>query len=430
MYTIAFIDRTNVALALPQMSRDLHIEPAQAGDIAGIFFWGYLILQIPGGYLAHRWSAKWCVSVLLVFWGICAVGCGLVHTAAQFRVARFMLGVAEGGVWPAVLVMLSHWFPRAERARANALWMLCLPVSVVISSPISGWIIDHWNWRSMLIAEGALPFFWLVIWILFIYDHPRDASWISPEERNHVETILKSESAELEPVKRAPFLATMFNPTVLGLILVYFLLNFGTYGYNNWLPSALKKTLDARASAAAVVSSQNGHATAAVVQTNFKVGALNAIPYVIAAFAMVLVARRSDRTRKRRVHLVYGMIWGGCCLALYVAANQSSPVLAFGFVALVIAGPWSALAPFWAIPAETLPREVAASSMGLINAVGNLGGYFGPFAVGYVRQHSKNPEDYSSAFLLLAASLVLSGLAAFLLPAGSRPPATPGLKPK
>lgn len=416
MYTIAFIDRTNVALALPAMSRDLGMDPKTAGDIAGIFFWGYLILQIPGGYLAHRWSAKWVVSILLILWGICAVAGGLVHTSGQFRAARLMLGVAEGGVWPAVLVMLSQWFPRAERARANAFWMLCLPLSVVVSSPVSGWIIDRWNWRAMLIAEGALPFLWLVIWIAFIYDHPREAPWISNEERTEVETILKRESDELVPVTPAPLLKSLMHPTVLILIAVYFLLNVGSYGYNSWLPSALKKAMDTEARVEAVAQSEGGKTAAPAKQSNLKVGALNAIPYLIAAVAMVLVARRSDQTRNRRIHLVRGTIWGGVFLALSVWLSEGHPGFSFAAVALVIAGPWSGLAPFWAIPAETLPRDVAATSMGLINALGNLGGYFGPFLVGYIREQSKNPQDYSAAFLALALSFIVAGLVALLLP--------------
>ena len=154
MYTIAFIDRTNISLALPSMARELHMTSTQAGDAAGIFFWGYLLLQIPGGHLAQRWSAKRFVSILLVLWGVCSVGCGLVRTTHEFWIMRFLLGVAEGGVWPATLVLLSHWFPRPERARANAYWMLCLPVAVIVSSPVSGWILGRWNWRVLLIAEG------------------------------------------------------------------------------------------------------------------------------------------------------------------------------------------------------------------------------------------------------------------------------------
>ncbi len=130
------------------------------------------MLQIPGGHLAQRWSAKRFVAILLVVWGLCSMGCGLVQTWHQFWVMRLLLGVAEGGVWPAVLVLLSHWFPRGERARANAYWMLCLPIAVIVSSPLSGWILGRWNWRVLLIAEGALPFLWLVIWWVFIDDYP------------------------------------------------------------------------------------------------------------------------------------------------------------------------------------------------------------------------------------------------------------------
>ena len=198
MYTIAFIDRTNISVALSSISRDLHMDPAQAGDAAGIFFWGYLVLQIPGGYLARRWSAKSFISILLVAWGACSVGTGLVQTGHQFWVMRLLLGVTEGGVWPAVLVLLANWFPRAERARANGFWMLCLPVAVVVASPLSGWILGHWNWRVLLVAEGSFPFLWLIVWLARISDFPRQARWISPEERDYLERTLEREAAEIE----------------------------------------------------------------------------------------------------------------------------------------------------------------------------------------------------------------------------------------
>ena len=141
MYTISFINRTNISLALPAISRALHMNSDQAGQVAGIFFWGYLLLQIPGGYIAERWSAKWLVAMLLAAWGLCAIGCGLARSWSELCVMRFLLGLAEGGAYPATLVLLSHWFPRAERARANAFWNLCLPLAVIISSPLSGWIL-------------------------------------------------------------------------------------------------------------------------------------------------------------------------------------------------------------------------------------------------------------------------------------------------
>src|SRR5215471_1366209 len=222
MYTIAFIDRTNISLALPSMSADLRMSPTQAGDAAGVFFWGYLLLQIPGGYLAHRWSAKRFVSVLLVIWGVCSAATGLVSTWREFWVMRLLLGVAEGGVWPATLVLLSSWFPRAERARANAYWMLCLPVAVILSSPLSGWILGHWNWRVLLISEGALPFLWLVVWWYFISDHPHQARWISTDERDYLESMLRRELKELQPVSPEPYLRALLRPHVLLMVGIYF----------------------------------------------------------------------------------------------------------------------------------------------------------------------------------------------------------------
>ena len=241
MYTIAFIDRTNVSLALPSMSRALHMNPTQAGGAAGVFFWGYVLLQIPGGHLAQRWSAKRFVAILLVVWGLCSVGCGLVQTWQQFWAMRLLLGVAEGGVWPAVLVLLSHWFPRGERARANAYWMLCLPVAVIVSSPLSGWILGRWNWRVLLIAEGALPFFGWSFGGSSLMTIPTRRVGFPPRSA----TILKLPSAKnpansIRPSPRPILGSALLNPTVLVMVGIYLMQNFGNYGYLFWLPSALE----------------------------------------------------------------------------------------------------------------------------------------------------------------------------------------------
>jgi len=405
MYTIAFIDRTNISLALPSMSRDLHMDPAQAGDAAGVFFWGYLLLQIPGGYLAHHWSAKKFVSILLVLWGVAAVGCGLVTTWREFWVMRFVLGVAEGGVWPAVLVMLSHWFPRAERARANAYWMLCLPVAVVISSPLSGWILGRWDWRVLLIAEGTLPFVWLLIWTWWISDHPHQARWVSREEREYLETTLQREAAELEPVEPESYLRTLLHPQVLLMISIYFLLNTGAYGYLFWLPSALAK---------------------AKTLSSLAVGILFTIPYLITGVAMVLNSQHSDKTHERRRHVALGVAWTGVFLLLGVAFTQMPLAISFVFIFLAGAGTYSALGPFWAIPTETLPRHVACSAMGLINAIGNLGGYFGPLTVGALNKLTGN---FQYAFAVLSVGLLAAaGLALLLAPVRSAAQVVPAGK--
>ncbi|HUZ47697.1 MAG TPA: MFS transporter [Terriglobia bacterium] len=392
MYTIAFVDRTNISLALPSMSRDLHMNSTQAGSAAGVFFWGYMALQIPGGYLAEHWSAKRFISILLVLWGLAAMVCGLVRTGQEFWVMRLVLGIAEGGVWPATLVLLAHWFPRSERARANAYWMLCLPAAVVVSSPVSGCILGRWGWRVMLISEGVLPFIWLVIWLLLIDNHPKDAKWISSDEQNYLEKTLRRESRELAPADSAGFLRTLLCPQVLLMVLIYFLLNSGNYGFLFWLPSALHSEKHL---------------------TDFVTGILFAIPFVVTGAGMVLISRHSDRRRERRGHVAGSMAWAGVFLLGGVLLSQHSFLLSFLCITVVGVGAFGALGPFWAIPSETLPRSVSGSAMGLINALGCLGGYFGPLLVGYLDNLTGN---FVYGFAALGAGFILAAGLTLLLP--------------
>ena len=201
---------------------------------------------------------------------------------------RLLLGAAEGGVWPAVLVLLSHWFPRGERARANAYWMLCLPISVILSSPLSGWILSHWNWRVLLIAEGAFPFFWLIIWLVFIHDNPQKAGWVSKDEREYLEVTLHEESRDLDAAKPEAVWRALLNARVWIMIGAYFTQNFGNYGYLFWLPSALENLQK---------------------MSNQRVGFLMAVPYIVTAVGMVLISRHSDKHRERRGHAAFGLAW-------------------------------------------------------------------------------------------------------------------------
>ena len=390
MYTISYIDRTNVSMALSAMRADLHMDAQQAGDAVGIFFWGYLLLQMPAGHLAQHWSAKRVVAILLVAWGLCSVATGLVQTAREFWIMRLVLGLAEGGVWPAVLVLVAHWFPRAERARANAYWMMCLPLSVVISSPLSGWLLTHWNWRVLLIVEGGLPFVWLLVWLAWIDDYPRDAGWISKDEREYLETTLSAEAADLKTPERVSYMAALLSPQVLILTIIYFMRNFGSYGSLFWLPTALGKGMKL---------------------SDLAIGIVITIPYILAGILMVVVAKSSDKAGERRVHMSLTLVLsGGSFLA--ALAVQRFPWLSFGLLSLAVAGVYASLGPFWALPTETLPRKVVATAMGLINAIGNLGGYYGPVIVGYFLKRS---GGFVYGFGILGIALIIGAAMAFLL---------------
>ncbi len=382
-YTIAYIDRVNISMALPSLSRDLHMDSTQAGNVAGIFFWGYLLLQIPGGYIADRWSAKRFISVLIASWGIVAVGCGLVQTWHQLWWMRLLLGITQGGVFSATLVLVSHWFPQRERARANALWMVCGPMALIISSPLSGWILDRWNWRVMLMAEGAFPFLWLAIWLLLIYDYPREAKWISAGEREHLETILGREGAKLEKVKPDATLRAMVRPQMVLLTSIYFLRMGAEIGFLMWLPSALGKTKGL---------------------SSVGVGGLMIFPFLVGIVAMLLNSWHSDKTGERRRHICMPFALGGIFLLAGVLMSGQWPILAFVLVCLTAIGTYGPLGPFWTIPTENLPRTVAATGMGVITAIGSLGGFFGPVAMGYLNKHNGNFRD---GFALVGVTLLI-----------------------
>ena len=187
MYTIAFMDRINIGFGIPGMEKTLGIAADVAGLAGGIFFFGYMFLQIPGGQLAVTWSAKKFVFISLIVWGIFAILTGLVQNIAELLIVRFLLGVAEGGVWPATLILLAKWFPMEERGRANSYWMFCLPVASIIMSPISGWILTWTDWRTLFMLEGIPPLVWAAIWWFFIDESPDTAKWLSPEERSYLD---------------------------------------------------------------------------------------------------------------------------------------------------------------------------------------------------------------------------------------------------
>jgi sugar phosphate permease len=394
MYTISYVDRTNISLALDpiisSMMKDLLMDDRMKGEAAGIFFFGYVLLQIPGGYWATRWSPRRIISLFLISWGICAVGCGLASGFRQFEVMRFLLGVAESGVFPATLVLLANWFPRGERARANAYWNLCQPLAVAASAPFTGWLLGAYGWQKMLILEGMLPFLWLPLWWFCISDHPRQAKWISAQERDFLETTLEREAAELEPPQAVSSWERFRDRTVWVLIAMYFLQNCAAYGCMTFFTSSLK----------------------GMGFTGLQYGVLFGIPYALTALIMVLNSWHSDHTRERRGHVAAVYLLSGVSLVLSVGLKEHF-WLSYGLMCLAIPGPFAALGPFWSIPSETLPRGAAGLVIGSVNAFGNLGGFAGPYIAGWLKHEY---QSLAIAFDVLGAGLLVGAALAFLLP--------------
>jgi MFS family permease len=389
MYMLAYFDRTNTAMVLPYVSAEtggrIAVDASSKGFASGIFFIGYMFLQIPAAILAARWSAKKTVSILMVMWGLAAMACSLAQTNTEFYAARFLLGVFEGGVWPSVLVMLASWFPLKERARANQLWMCALPLSSAIISPITGALLHAVSWRIVFLIEGVPPLIWVPIWLLLAADHPRQAKWISPEERTYIEGELAADEVNKpNSGEGAGYLSAFRNGRVWLLISIGFCWMAGFYGYTMWLPTVIKNLTSGSSSL---------------------VGWLTAIPYVFAIAAMMIISYLSDKTRNRRYAVAFPALVAAA--ALIVGQVIHDPVINIILLVVVGMGVYAPYGPFWAIPGGMLRIEILAGALGLINALINVGGFVGPFAVGWLTDATNHA---SVGYLLLALLLIIQAV--------------------
>ncbi|WP_084704512.1 MFS transporter [Phaeacidiphilus oryzae] len=385
VYVISFMDRTNIGFAFTGIGSDLHVNAADQGLAGGIFFIGYMVLQIPGGHLAERWSAKKFVGIMILVWGLFAILSGVVQNFAELLVVRFLLGVAEGGIWPAILVLISHWFPVAERARAYGFWMMNIAISSIITAPLSGWILSMADWRVLFFVEGAFPFVIAApLWWALAADRPSEASWVSREEREYIETALARD--EVGAPQRAGMRDVFRSATVWRLVVVYFLIQIGFYGLNLWLPHLVKTTT-------------GGSST--------MVGLVTAIPYLFGIAGLWFNARAADRDRRYSFHVLVSMAIGAVALVLSVALGHQ-PEVSILLVSIAMGGALAYDGPFWASASRAMPVAIAGGAMGLINALGNLGGFAGPYLGGYLQDVSGG--SFMSTAVVLAVALLLAGL--------------------
>ena len=385
VYIISFMDRTNIGFAFDGMGKDLHLDSAAKGLAGGILFIGYLVMQIPGGHLAERWSAKKFVGIMILIWGVFAFAAGLVQNYTQLLIVRFLLGVAEGGIWPAILVLISHWFPARERARAYGFWMMNIAISSIISAPLSGWILTWGDWRTLFFIEGAFPFVIAApIWWWLVADRPSQASWVSRDEREYIETSLARENAGAP--RSAGYREVFRSSVVWRLVLVYFFIQVGFYGLNLWLPHLVKDTIGG---------------------SYLVVGAITAIPYLFAIVGLWLNARSADRTGRYSIHVLASLVIGAVALVLSVATGSIVALSVF-LVSIAMAGALAYDGPFWASASRAVPVALAGGAIGLINALGNLGGFVGPSVGGFLQDASGG--SFMSTAVVLAIALVLGGL--------------------
>lgn len=391
VYIVAFLDRGNISFAIAGgMDKELGMAASISGLAAGIFFVGYLLLQVPGGHIAEKGSAKKFITFTIVAWGGLAIANGFVESTGQLLAIRFLLGVAEGGVYPAILTIISHWFPSEEQGRANAYFQMNVAIANIIAGPLSGFIIAGSSWRQLFIIEGIASIALIFVWLPMISNRPREAKWISKEELNWIETkIAEDQAAITGGTKRKVSMGELFkNINMVKLIAIYFFMQIGFYGFSLWLPTLLKEI------------SSGGMGT---------IGLLSAAPYVMCIFGQYIFANLCDKTQNRKLYTALPILGFAICLTL-ATLTKNSVWVSYSFMVLCGTFLQAATGPFWTLPSNLLPAEVAGAGRGIINALGNLGGFVGPYMVGLIIQFM-NPSagTYSLVFfLVLGAALVFT----------------------
>jgi sugar phosphate permease len=388
LYVIAFLDRVNVNIAALEMKQDLGFTDAVYGFGAGIFFVGYFLFEIPGTLLVENWSARGWIARIMITWGILAAGMGFIHTDKQFYWVRFFLGVGEAGFFPGVIVYLSHWFRYQDRAKAVALFMAAIPLSSVIGSPISGFLLGiHWlgmaGWRWLFVLEGLPAIIFGVVTIFYLTDWPREAKWLPEEERLWITAELEREKQARSAAHSYRIWEALKDREVVLLALAYFFVVTSTYGFNFWFPTLVKNL--------------SGF-------SDFKVSLIVSLTYCVTLLLMLIMGWSSDRTGERRFHAALPITLGAVGFLLS-AISLNNPVLAILTLCCTGAILYSYLPGFWPLPSSFLTGSAAAAAIGLINSIGNLGGFVGGYILGYVRTKT---NSFAGGLLYLSLSALLS----------------------
>jgi MFS transporter, ACS family, tartrate transporter len=400
LYITNYLDRTSVAYAAIGMARDLGFNDHVLGMGIGIFFVSYVALQIPGALLVERWSARGMISATMIVWGSLTALTALVHTPMQLYLTRFLLGAAEAGFFPGVIVYLSHWFIQEDRAKATSNFMAAIPVSLVIGSPVAGWILGHnWfaigGWRWLFFLEGLPAILLGIVAFFFLTDWPRQARWLTTEQQQWISRKLKQQ----KPLSRPSISLgqALRSRTVVLLAAAAFVDYFVGYAVIFWLPTILKH--------------QSGLSDAWV-------GLFGAVPYVVALFAMLLNGWHSDRSRERRWHAAFPLLLATAGFLCLISLPNSTVMTVSGFSMICVL--LAFLPVFWAIPTEILSDSTAAVAVGTINALASVAGFAGPYAFGYL--HAETGSFVAGFAVLMLCALVAAVL--MLLTPAVRPRAS------
>lgn len=390
LYVVAFLDRVNFGYAALQMNSALGISAELFGFLSGIFFIGYLLFEVPSNIILQRIGARIWISRIIISWGIVVIVTAAATDAFQLAALRFILGVAEAGFFPGIILYITCWFRRQDLAKAVALFMTALAVSNIIGAPVSTWILDNvqWfglaGWRWLFILEGIPALILGVVTWFYLTDRPRDAAWLLPEEREWLAGTLSAEDAECRKVHQNLW-AVLRDLRIWHLAVIYCTVVIGLYGLGFWMPQIIQAMNPA--------------------YSNFEIGLIMIVPYSAALIAMITWGSHSDRTGERVWHAALPPMVGGIALA----GAGFAPVSLVAFILIVVAtiGIYCEFGPFWTMPAVFLAESAAAVGIATINSVGNLGGFIGPSLVGCL---TKVTGTTDAGLIAIGGCLVLCGL--------------------
>jgi ACS family tartrate transporter-like MFS transporter len=388
-YVVAYIDRVNIGFAAADLQRDLGLSATAYGIGGGLFFLGYCLFEIPSNLILERVGARRWIARIMIGWGLVSMAMMFVTGTASFYAARVLLGIAEAGFFPGMVLYFTYWVPASERARTGALFMMAAPIAIIVGAPISESLLAldgalglaGWQWLFLL--EGFPAVVLGVVALRVLTDRPEDATWLPPREREWLARTMAAERATRAGHRAAAVFDGFRSPKVWLLAMVYFLNTTVTYGIFLWLPKILRD-----------LSGEGG----------WKLSVMTSIPFAAALIAMVLIGRHSDRTGERKRHVAACALTAatGLVLASFFTNNLWLLVLSF---TLSQVGQRSVMSVFWSIPPIVLGGTAAAAGIALINAVGNLGGFFGPTIMGWLRDTT---GGYGGGFLVLAGGLVVA----------------------
>jgi ACS family tartrate transporter-like MFS transporter len=396
LYLVSYLDRVNVSYAGLEMTRKLHFSNKVFGLGNGIFFLGYLLLEIPGAILVERWSARKWIARIMISWGLLAALTGFIHTATEFYGARFLLGLAEAGFFPGVLVYVSHWYRQEDRAKAVAFFMVGIPFSEIIGAPVSGLLLQvHWlgidGWRWLFLLEGVPAIVLGIVTIFYLTDRPEQARWLTAEQRAWISGELERERRSKPP---SPGIAKVLrHPSVILLAFAYFCILSANWGFTLWLPK--------------IVQRLSGLGS-------FKVSLISGIPFLIEIPVLLLLAWHSDRTGERRWHVALPVAIGAMAFAIFASSDRvgANVVITMVLFSIAAAGLHGYRASFWTLPTLFLSEVGAAAGIGVINCFGNLGGFLGPYMVGFL---SNGTDSYRSGMLFLGGCALMASVFVLLV---------------